>query len=66
MLTAKDLARVFAVLKQVEALTMKTANDPAVIGNLTAEAFIASLPIRHALEDLRVEIQPSPATCTTE
>jgi len=63
MLTSKDLANVFAVLKQVEALTMKSASDPAVIGRLAAEAFIASLPIRQALKDLRVEVEISQESC---
>ena len=63
MLTSKDLANVFAVLKQVEALTMSSASDPAVIGRLAADAFIARVPIRHALEDLRVEVQISQESC---
>jgi hypothetical protein len=62
MLTAKDIAQALAVLSRTENLTMDLARDPAYIGNLCAEAFIASLPLKRALEQLRVPTVKPEAT----
>jgi hypothetical protein len=38
---------------------MDLARDPAYVGNLCAEAFIAALPLKRSLEKLRVPmVQP--------
>lgn len=59
MLTAKDIAQAIALLSRVENLTMDLARDPAYVGNLCAEAFIAALPLKRSLEKLRVPmVQP--------
>lgn len=53
-MTAADLAKVLDVLSRVQHLDVHAA--PADIGTLRAEAFIASLPIRHVLQNQHVDV----------
>lgn len=57
MLNAQQIANVLSVLDQVHNLTMAQAKDPLTVGRLSAEAFIAAMPLKFALERLGVDLR---------
>jgi hypothetical protein len=56
MLNAQDLSKAIAVLKMVSDVPFQTM-EPNLIGKLKAEAFLVSLPLQYALEQIAVQVK---------
>lgn len=56
MLNAQDLSKAIAVLKMVSDVSFYDM-EPTTLGKLRADAFIVSLPLQHALEQLAVQVK---------
>lgn len=57
MLTARDIQKVLAVLDRVERMTVAQAANPHFVGQLSADAFGASLPLKYVLGTFAVEVE---------
>ena len=54
--TVSQLVKVIEVLSKIERASMKTFQDPQYVGALQAEAWLAMWPLKHAIEEAKLQV----------
>lgn len=65
-LKASDIANALSVLERVSELGRHVPSEPAALGTLRAQAFIAGLPLKNALSSIDVSIDAEKACSTSQ
>ena len=51
-----QLVKVIEVLSIIEKSSMAAFKDPCFVGKLQAEAWLATLPLKHAIEEAQLQV----------